>query len=521
MTSLETSSILDDGLIFEKIELSGPYGSGVKEILQDSDGNQYGELSKHDSKLSVFHPLDGMEIFSDFADIESISRSACDQIRIAFRDGRRFHAGARILDSSPYDIMLDQVFENDGTISTALNVLPLAIHLDKFVSYNEISERIMIDRRIFSESYGVADRVPLSDVLLTELQALAERKTPDRMDNHKKLRISRENFLHVVEVFARRNPYNPFLDRFRFIKWDGKPRLDSLLSDCGGQDDEGYLRWVSKALVLGTLERQFHPVSIQCVPVLVGDSGFGKSSLLIHLGLGFHKSTNVPVREIRPFRESVSESVIAELDECAQFRGRDSNYFKSLINMDSLTYREPYAKVSEDHPVRFMMVGTTNHPEFLEDLTSARRFYPVRMSTENAVFTDIYGDLTEDYVIQVWAEGLYRYHSGERWSDGMREVQDMAEVIRGESTREGFGVDEIRSVLQDSDDIRDYGKTTTEAVRSALRIRFNFSPRDCDRAIFEFNMVCRKGQTPYEYCKNIKFFGQQKRGYRLLSEVGP
>lgn len=518
MTSHETGSILDDGLIFQQVELSGPFGSGTKEILQDSDGNQYGEFSEHDGKLSIFHPLDGMEIFSNFSDIESVSRSACDIVRITFRDGRVFHAGARILDSNPYEIMLDQVYENDGTISTAIQVLPLAIHLDKFCSYNEVTERVMIDRRIFSESYGLADRVPLSDVLLTELQALAERRTPDRMDNHKKLKISRENFLHVVEYFARKNPYNPFLDRFRWIKWDGIPRLDSLLSDCGGQEDEGYLRSVSKAIILGTLERQFHPAMIQCVPVLIGPSGIGKSTLVNRLGLGcYHKATTVSARDIRPFHESVSECVIAELDECSQFRGRDSNHFKSLINMSSFFYRMPYAKVSEDHPIRFMMIGTTNHHDVLEDLTSNRRFYPVRMSRQDAVFTDIYNDLTEDYVLQVWAEGLHRYNSGERWFDGMNDVQEVAKNIRRESTREGFGVDEINTILQDSDEIRDYGKVTTETVRNALRIRFGFSVRDSERAVGQFNMVCNDGLAKYKHC-NVRLYGRVQKGYRILQE---
>lgn len=521
MHEIKTSSILDDGLVFQQVELSGPYGSGTKEILQDSDGNRYGEISGDGRKLSIYHPLDGMGIFSNIDDIESVSRSACDVIRVTFRDGRQYHAGARILDSNPCDILLNQVFENDGTISTAIQVLPLAIHLDKFCSYNVITERVMIDRRIFSETYGLADRVPLSEVLLTELQALAERKTPDRMDNHKKLKISRDNFLHVVEYFARKNPYNPFLDRFRWIKWDGISRMDSLLSDCGGQEEEDYLKWISKAIVLGTLERQFHPSMIQCVPILIGPSGIGKSTLVNRLGLGcYHKATSVSARDVRPFHESVSECVIAELDECSQFRGRDSNHFKSLINMSSFFYRKPYAKVSEDHPVRFMMIGTTNHPDVLEDLTSSRRFYPVRMSKSNSVFTDIYDDLTEDYILQVWAEGLHRYNSGERWSDGLDDVQEVADMIRTESTREGFGVDEINTILQDSSDMKECGKVSTETVRDSLRIRYNFNARDADRAIREFNMVCNNGSSSYEYC-NVRLSGRVRKGYRILQEAKP
>lgn len=515
--------VLENGLFFEPKVSSGDFGSTTRSILKDSDGHEYGILSE-EGNLSIFHPTDGLGIFSKISDIIRISRCSCDGISIDHVDGKTYHAGSKIISSveSEKTLLLKQSdFENDGSYDTAMDVLRVAIHIDKFLSFNVISERIMVDLRIFSEYHSVSNRVPLTDVLLTELHALAERKTPDKMKDFRKLRISRERFYHVVEYFARNNPYNPFLDRFRYIKWDGVPRVDSLLSDCGGVDDENYLRWVSKALILGTLQRQqldFKPEPIQCVPVLIGPTGIGKSTLLNRLGLDdYHQSTTVSTRDVRSFHESVSRCVIAELDECSQFRGRDSNHFKSLINQHTLSYRCPYARVSEDHPIRFMMVGTTNHPDVLEDQTSNRRFYPVRMSKENAVFTDIFYDLSIDYILQIWAEGLSRFESGERWHDGMDEIRDVAELIRDESTCEGFGVDEIKMILNESDVMSAYGKVPTSMVRDILHTRFGFNPRDSDKAVRVFNMICNKGGLEYCYT-DIKYEGRTLKGYRKVSE---
>lgn len=514
------TQLVDKSLNLRSEERSSEFGSCILHHLEDSNGNYYGHINGSENSLFLCDPSEG-RVKTGLDEVSNISRCSSDRILITKTSGEVFTARAT-LNGSPLDpnlsMLVSNSFSNDGTVSTAFDVLPRALALHRLVSWNELDERVLVNSRLF-DPRSSGEWMPLNDALLTKVQAEVERRTPDFMDNLKKMRISRDNLRNVIVSLAHDNPSNPFLDRFKWVEWDGKPRIDNLLSDCGGVENEDYLRFVSKALILGTIQRQFEPVSIQCVPVLVGPTGLGKSTLLNRLAFSeFHKSSVVSMKDPRLFHESVRGSVIAELDEGSQFRGRDSNEFKAFINQSRLTYRSPYATSSEDHAVRFMLVGTTNHYDILEDQTSNRRFYPVRLSKDSAVL-DICRDITEDVVLQIWAEGLHRFEAGERWSDGLADVQALAEEVRDLSTRESFGGDEIETILSESDEIRDYGKIHSMTIKQILKDRFKFSVKDANRAVSEFKMRSDAGKTDYRYSIRVVLYGRKTSGFTLKDGV--
>mgnify|MGYP001604123668 FL=1 len=212
-------------------------------------------------------------------------------------------------------------------------------------------------------------------------------------------------------ICARQNLYNPLLDWLKSLKWDGIKRLDGWLCDLAGVKENCYIRDVSRKILCGAVKRIFEPgCKFDYMPILEGEQGTGKSTLLSILGgkwyLDTHLSTSENKKEIV---DAMRTAWIVEISDLAGFRKHDIEYLKSFLSDESDRVRLPYARRAEDYPRQCVFIGTHNPSgdnEYLRDDTGNRRFWPVECSQINLQHAKECRD-------QLFAEAVIKYKEGE------------------------------------------------------------------------------------------------------------
>ena len=211
---------------------------------------------------------------------------------------------------------------------------------------------------------------------------------------------------------AKQSGFNPVTDYLDKLKWDGRPRLDNLLIDYLGAEDCNYTREVTRKAFTAAVARAKEPgVKFDTMTVIRGPQGIGKSTLLRLMGLSWY-TNNLRSFEGKDAAELLQGIWIVEVDELDLMRKTDVREIKSYLSRTEDHYRAAYARKTEKHPRRCVFFGTTNDDEYLFDATGNRRFLPVEAGVTTAT-KNLFEELTEEEIGQVWAEAVVRWQMGE------------------------------------------------------------------------------------------------------------
>ena len=215
----------------------------------------------------------------------------------------------------------------------------------------------------------------------------------------------------LLAVTSSERLYHPVKSYLSSLKWDGTPRLDTLLIDYLGAEDCDYVRAVTRKTLVAAVARIFQPgVKFDSILVLVGEQGMGKSTLFARLGREwFSDSLSISDMKDKTAPEKLQGYWLLELSELNGIKKMDVEVVKSFITRTDDKFRQAYGVSVESHPRSCVIVGTTNSDGgFLRDITGNRRFWPVHVSGKGKHHP---WDLTD--VDQIWAEALERYNAGE------------------------------------------------------------------------------------------------------------
>ncbi|NME94438.1 hypothetical protein HF847_00230 [Clostridium cochlearium] len=193
--------------------------------------------------------------------------------------------------------------------------------------------------------------------------------------------------------------------------WDGAERVDRLLIDYLGAEDNIYTRQVMRKTLVAAVARVYEPgIKFDYILVLNGPQGIGKSTFFAKLGgKWFSDSLTVSDMRDKAGAEKLQGYWILELGELAGLRKIDVETVKSFITRTDDKFRQSYGVNVENHPRQCIIVGSTNSTNgFLRDVTGNRRFWPVRVSGG----TKKVWEMAE--IEQIWAEALIRYKEGEK-----------------------------------------------------------------------------------------------------------
>lgn len=198
------------------------------------------------------------------------------------------------------------------------------------------------------------------------------------------------------------------------LKWDGTPRVDTLLSDYLGANDSPYVRAVIRKTLVAAVKRIFEPgCKFDTMLVLQGKQGLGKSQFFHKLaGRWFSDSLSMNDMTDKTAPEKLQGFWIMEIAELQGMRKSDVEIVKGFLTRQDDAYRNAYGTMVESHLRQCIVVGTTNAENgFLRDATGNRRFWPVTVGINQNGKTP--WDLTQEIVDQVWAEAVEWYHRGE------------------------------------------------------------------------------------------------------------
>lgn len=257
----------------------------------------------------------------------------------------------------------------------------------------------------------------------------------------------------VVAVAAERayHPIKAYLDSLP--EWDGVPRVETLFVDYFGADDSRYTRAVSRKSMIAAVARIYRPgVKFDCVPILNGPQGIGKSTFFAKLaGEWFSDSLTLTDMKDKAGPEKLQGYWILELGELAGMRKTDVETVKSFISRVDDKYRASYGVNVESHPRQCIIVGSTNAESgFLRDITGNRRFLPIRVNGGSAKKP---WQMTEEDVKQIWAETLVLYRKGEKLylegEEAVLAVEEQSQAMEADE-REGLVRTYLETLLPDN-----------------------------------------------------------------------
>ena len=257
----------------------------------------------------------------------------------------------------------------------------------------------------------------------------------------------------IIAVAAERayHPIREYLDSLP--EWDGVERVNTLLIDYLGAEDNEYTRAVVRKTLIAAVARIYRPgTKFDSVLILNGPQGIGKSTLFARLsGDWFSDALALTDMKDKTGPEKLQGYWILELGELAGMKKADVEVVKSFISRVDDKYRAAYGTNVESHPRQCIIVGSTNAENgFLRDITGNRRFWPVKVSAESAKKP---WELTEAEIKQIWAETLLLYKRGENLylegEEAAAAVEEQADAMETDE-REGLVREYLDTLLPEN-----------------------------------------------------------------------
>ena len=287
------------------------------------------------------------------------------------------------------------------TIENAVIILRHDPQLKDCLAYNEMDHNIVSLQSLpWREVRGASQWVDTDDAALRfYMERLYGMTGKDRI-------------FDAVNVVAQERSFHPVRDYLNGCEWDGVPRVDTLLIDYLGAEDNAYTRAVTRKTLVAAVARIYRPgCKFDYMLTLRGRQGLGKSALIAKLGGPWFSDTFTTMQGKDAY-EQVQGVWIMEVGELAGMRKAEAETIKLYISKQVDRFRPAYGRRLQEFPRQCVFIGTTNESQFLRDTTGNRRFWVV--DTPNDPTHDMWDELTTETIKQIWAEAVEHYKAGEK-----------------------------------------------------------------------------------------------------------
>lgn len=304
--------------------------------------------------------------------------------------------------------------------------LPTTLNFIRIISRHPIFQQWKIERNQLDGTTCV-NRRPVSDTFATRL--LEPLRAVLMLNTDPPIQAVRDS----IEVVADDTPFDPIQEYLRglpkfipgkdvdFYKANPvlgeKPLLSGWLQEVGATPSTDLERF-SRRILMGLVARGLRPgIKFDTVPVLEGEEGLGKSTLIEHLVstpfYGVHREPLHSKDAIAVMRGKWG----VELAEMVAFKKSDVEMQKSFFSTASDTFRPPYGRAAITVQRRTVMFGSTNDRQYLTWGSGIRRYWPIQFEDE----LDI--KWFDDNRDALFAEALYYFEAGEPIYDTRAEHQ--------------------------------------------------------------------------------------------------
>lgn len=286
------------------------------------------------------------------------------------------------------------------TIDNAVIILTNDPALKDSIAYNELTHYIVARKSLpWRKINGTSNWTDTDDAAL--------RYYMERTYNLS----GKDRIFDAVNVVAQANAFHPIRDYLNSCEWDGVKRVDTLLIDYFGAEDNVYTRAVTRKTLAAAVARVFRPgCKFDYILTLRGAQGIGKTTFFSKLG-GDWFSNSFSTLQGKEAYEQVQGVWIVEIGELAGMRKSEVETIKLYISKQVDRFRAAYGRRVQDYPRQCIFIGTTNESQFLRDATGNRRWWIV--DTPGKPTRDVWDELTPEEVSQIWAEAVQIYKAGE------------------------------------------------------------------------------------------------------------
>lgn len=242
-------------------------------------------------------------------------------------------------------------------------------------------------------------------------------------------------------------------------EWDGVKRVEDLFIKYLQAEDTEYVRTVTRKTFAAAVARIYVPrIKFDCVPVLDGDQGIGKSTIVKDLVSPEYYSETLSLTDMddKSGAEKLQGFWAVEIGELAGMKKADIEKVKAFLSTCDDKYRPSYGRVVESHPRQCIIIATVNGERgYLRDITGNRRFWIIKLHQKKQKKT---WNFTPEFRAQFWAEAKEIWKSGEKLyleGDVLAEAEKMQQSAMEVDERVGMVEEYLNTMLPDDWDSMD------------------------------------------------------------------
>jgi hypothetical protein len=217
----------------------------------------------------------------------------------------------------------------------------------------------------------------------------------------------------AITCACRDNKFDPVLDHYAKLNWDGQPRLEKMLHRYLGAPDTSLNSAIGVKFICAVVRRAKQPgCKFDQQLVVQGPQGAMKSTFCEDLAIfpDLYTDTGDLSGSIKDQMEIIQGKQIIEFPELAGYNRASREHNKAMLSRKVDRSRLSYARYATDAPRRSVPIATTNEDNFLSDPTGERRTWHFAMTSydREAFLRD------KD---QLYAEAVAREPSEKLWLD--------------------------------------------------------------------------------------------------------
>ncbi|MBY2243395.1 virulence-associated E family protein, partial [Clostridioides difficile] len=249
-------------------------------------------------------------------------------------------------------------YDNKGSYKKTTNNILMFIENDPYlkgkIAYNEFSNRaVVLGKLPWRKDDKLNDWNDSDDSgLRHHIETIYNISSPSKVNDA--LIIAFEN-----------NTFHPIKDYLNSLKWDGIKRVDTLLIDYLGAEDNHYTRTIIRKVLVAAVARVFNPgIKFDNMMVLSGPQGMGKSTFIKKLGGDWYSDSLTTVQGKEAY-EQLQGVWLLEMGEMMATKKADIEAVKHFLSKSEDIYRVAYGKRTSRFLRQCVVIGTTNDKEFL------------------------------------------------------------------------------------------------------------------------------------------------------------
>lgn len=216
-------------------------------------------------------------------------------------------------------------------------------------------------------------------------------------------RINRRDLEHAAELVAKDNTFDSMKDWLHNLPlWDGTKRVSNFLPAYFNTRGTPYSYAVGNYIWTAMVARILEPgYKVDMVPVLVGEQGVRKTTALTVMAPtpAQREDATLSDRTSKLAYTTIGKTVLA-WEELQGIRGRvDADQVKTFITLPHVDIPGSKKGTYERYLRRFVIFGTSDRYEFLQDPAGNRRYLPFEVKAID--ITKLEADK-----LQLWAEAF-------------------------------------------------------------------------------------------------------------------